>query len=86
MNEGDKIKTQIVGVDNPSNITNVKVLSGEVILAETVKQRIQQGQKFSVVDPETKQTVDVVVGADGVLKMKDANGTEKTLDKLPTFT
>jgi hypothetical protein len=86
MDEADKIKTQIIGVDNPSNITNVKVLSGEVILVETVKQRIQEGQTFSTVDPETKQTVDVVVGSDGVLKMKSEDGTEKTLDKLPTFT
>jgi len=86
MDEAEKIKTQIIGVDNPSKIVNVKVLSGEVILVETVKQRIQEGQTFSTVDPETKQIVDVIVGSDGTLKMKDVDGGEKALDKLPTFT
>lgn len=79
-------KEQVVGVDNPKNVKNVKLMTGEVLLAQTLKERIEQGQRFSVVDPDTKQTADVVVGNDGVVKMKTSNGEEKPLDRLPAFT
>lgn len=86
INDMSDSTNQVIGVDNPKNITNVKLMSGEVLLVQTLKERIEQGQKFSVVDPESKQTADVVVGTDGVLKMKVGDGEEKSLDKLPTFT
>jgi hypothetical protein len=86
MNEQEKIKGQIIGIDNPQNIVNVKVMSGEVLLLTTVKDKLKEGQKFSVVDPESGQVADVIESSDGQLKMKLADGTEKALDKLPTFT
>jgi len=86
MNESDRIKTQIIGVDDPSNIVNVKVLSGEVLLITMVKQKLKEGQKFSTVDPESGQVADVIEANDGILKMKLQDGSEKDLGKLPTFT
>jgi hypothetical protein len=86
MNEEEKTKGQIIGVDNSSNPTNVKVLSGEVLLITTVKEKMKQGQKFSTVDPESGQVSDVIEASDGTLKMKLPDGSEKDLGKLPTFT
>ena len=82
MNEEENIRLHIIGI----NGTNVKVLSGEVLSITSVKEKIQEGQKFSVVDPESVLVADVIVADDGTLKMKLPDGSEKTLDKLPTFT
>ena len=82
MNEEEITKRQIIGVDS----TNVKVLSGEVLLITSVIEKLQQGQKFSTVDPESGLLADVIVADDGTLKMKLPDGDEKSLDKLPTFT
>jgi len=86
MSEEENIRSQIIGVDNPKNIVNVKMLSGEVELVKTVIEKMKAGQKFSVVDPETHEVVDVIAGDDGTLRMKGGDGNSKTLDKLPTFT
>lgn len=81
MNELDTI---IIGIN--TDVTSVKVMSGEVLLIAKVKEKLREGQKFSTVDLESGQVADVLESSDGTLKMKLVDGTEKSLEKIPIFT
>ena len=79
------IKSLIIGVDNQLNVAKLKLLSGEVLSVQEVREKLKNNQKFVALLPSSATVVDVVAEEDGTLVMRTQDGSKASLGKLPTF-
>ncbi len=73
----------IIGVDNPNDVKQFKLLTGKLLTVEEVKEKLKGGQKFSSLVVGRAGLVPLEVQPDGVLSLIDSDGNKTPLERIP---
>lgn len=81
MRPEQETKHIIIGYDTDTEM--VRLMDGQKVTSETVRKMIEKGQTIRAIVFGTEQLLDVILGPDGGLKLRDPFGTEIDFGQIP---